>query len=440
MKRAIRKHLGEFVALAAMMAIALGVLTYVLENQRVRFPFVEEKAFRLQVELADAQAVTAGQGQSVQVAGVKIGDIGKVELEDGHAIVNLELEPRYEGLVTDEAAALLRPRTPLKDMLVEIAPGRGRPLEDGERIPLANTLPDVDLDEVLAALDADTRDYLKLLVTGAGEGLRGRGTDLRRTLAVLGPLHRDVARVTRAVARRRSSLRRLVNRYGRLTQELGRADRDIVRLVRASDATFEAFASRRDDLEAAVAELPGALGATRSALERLETLGGRLPGALEALRPAVRELDPAMRATLPLAREATPILRDRLRPISRLVRSDVPALGDAAGDLAQAGPDLSTGVLRLNRLLDMLAFNPGGAEPPEGSFDEQRSREEGYLYWLAAAFQNGSSAFANADGQGVLRRFNVSGTTCGTLASAGLPAEVADLLGQAGLCSTVVRP
>ena len=55
----------------------------------------------------------------------------------------------------------------------------------GFTIPVANSLPDVDPDEILSALDEDTRDYLTLLVNGAGEGLRGprqRPADVLRAL------------------------------------------------------------------------------------------------------------------------------------------------------------------------------------------------------------------------------------------------------------------
>ncbi|MEJ7715088.1 MAG: hypothetical protein WKF40_05020 [Thermoleophilaceae bacterium] len=79
-------------------------------------------------------------------------------------------------------------------MFLEVDPGTGRPLKENEVISSANSAPDVDPDEILAALDADTRDYLQLLVSGAGKGLKGRGSDLQETFARLGPLNRDVAR------------------------------------------------------------------------------------------------------------------------------------------------------------------------------------------------------------------------------------------------------
>ena len=120
-------------------------------------------------------------------------------------------------------------------MFLEVDPGDGKPLPEDGRIQVSNTLPDIDPDEFLSALDSDTRNYLKLLISGAGKGLDGRGTDLREVLKRLGPLHKDLARVSRAVAERRHNLRRLVNRYGLLMTELGKSDKDITRLVRASN-------------------------------------------------------------------------------------------------------------------------------------------------------------------------------------------------------------
>ena len=108
--------------------------------------------------------------------------------------MNLEIEPKHEGLIRRDATALLRSKTGVKDMFIEVDPGDGEPLEENESITVNNTAPDVDPDELLSGLDADTRDYLRLLISGAGKGLRGAGATSRR-LARFGPLHRDLARV-----------------------------------------------------------------------------------------------------------------------------------------------------------------------------------------------------------------------------------------------------
>ena len=65
-------------------------------------------------------------------------------------------------------------------------------------------------DEILASLDADTRDYLQQLLNGAGVGLDGRGGDLQDIFFRFKPTHRDLARVTTALAGRRGALRHLV--------------------------------------------------------------------------------------------------------------------------------------------------------------------------------------------------------------------------------------
>jgi len=427
---AIRKHLGDFVAILAMFVLGIGVAGYILANQRVRFPFVEEKPFLVKVELPNAQAVQPGQGQTVRVAGVRVGDIGDVELEDGVAVVELALDAKYEGLLRTDATALLRTKTGLKDMFLEVDPGRGEPLPEGGRIPVENTQQDVDPDEFLSVLDQDTRDYLKLLISGAGKGLDGHGSDLRETFARLGPLHRDLARFSRAVARRRDNLKRLIANYGSLTTELGRSDEDIVRLVAASNEALSGFAAADEDISLAVSRLPGALSETRLALGKVDPFARRLGPALESLRPAFRELDDANRAVLPLVREATPIVRDEIRPFTRVAQPFIGDLGRAARPLNKGNDDLAISFGELNRFFNIGAFNPGGAEELTGNLAVDRERQEGYLYWLGWTAQNTVSLFHTGDAQGPFRRFSASGLSC-----AQFPASIRPTLQAAGVCA-----
>jgi phospholipid/cholesterol/gamma-HCH transport system substrate-binding protein len=408
MRAAIRKHVGDFLAIVALVVFAAGIAGYILSQQRLRFPLVEERPKSVYAVLSDAQAVQPGQGQTVRVAGVNVGDIGKVELEDGRALVELRILPEYERLIRRDATALLRTKTGLKDMFVEVDPGTSRQeLPEGGRIVVQNTAPDIDPDEILSALDSDTRAYLKLLISGAGKGLRGRGSDLRETFERLAPLHRDLARVTEAVATRRRNLRTLVHNYGLLTSQLGRKDEDITRLVRTSEAVFAALASEDQNVSRFVAKLPGALDETETALAKVDTLGRRLGPALDSLRPAVRRLDPANRAVLPLASEATPIVREQIRPFARIAQPYTRDLGRAARDLSAAAPDLSTSFLELNRFFNVGAYNPGGREGLTGDVATDRARQEGFLFWLAWAAQNGVSLFNTADAQGPFRRITL---------------------------------
>jgi phospholipid/cholesterol/gamma-HCH transport system substrate-binding protein len=414
-RRAVRKHLGDFLAILALAAVAVGVGAYILANERFRFPLVGTKPFTVQAELASAQAVQPGQGQTVRIAGVKVGQIGNVDLEDGKAVVELDIEPKYKAMIRSDATALLRSKTGLKDMFVEVDPGEGRPLRENQRIPVANTLPDVNVDEILSGLDADTRSYLRLLISGAGKGLAGRGSDLREAFARLGPLHRDLARVTKGIARRRRNLRRLVHDYGLLTSQLGRHDRDIVRFVQASNAVFESLASEDGNISLAVARLPRALRTTEGTLGDVGRLGQELGPALEALRPPIRRLDQVNRALVPLARGTTPAIRDEIRPFARAAQPFTRNLGPAARDLSRAAPSLTSSFLELNRLFNIGAYNPRGAEPLTGDLARDRARQEGYLYWLAWTGQNTDSLFSTSDAQGPIRRVAFGGLQCAIL-------------------------
>jgi phospholipid/cholesterol/gamma-HCH transport system substrate-binding protein len=451
MMTAIRKNLADFLAILGVVLLGIGIGAYILANQRLRFPLVEEPFYTVKAELPDAQAVTPGQGQTVVVAGVRVGDIGAVELEDGKAVVELQLEPKYKGLITDQASALLRAKTGTKDMFLEVDPGDGKPLPKDGRIPISNTLPDIDPDEFLAALDGDTRNYLKLLISGAGKGLEGRGTDLRATLKRLGPLHKDLARVSRAVAERRHNLRRLVNRYGLLMAELGKSDKDITRLVRASNVTLGAFADEDQNISALVSKLPGTLNQTTTTLGKVDRLADQMGPTFESLRPPFRKLDEANAAVLPFVKEAAPILEKQVRPFARAAQPFQRDLGAASRDLAQATPDLTTSFHELNRLFDIGAYNPGGTEGISEGCEkggactpEERSRNEGYLYWLGWVGQNTVSLFSTADALGPIRRAYLLNLDCPVFTAGAKEAGMgdaeanglADLFGSLGACST----
>ena len=251
---------------------------------------------------------------------------------------------------------------------------------------------------MLSALDGDTRDYLQLLISGAGKGLKGRGTDLQETFARLGPLNRDLGKrdqgrrapaqeprrtwSTSTASSRRSSAPRTGRSCGWCRRRTPSSRRSPPQDTQISDF---------------VSKLPGALGQTEQTLAKVDTLGGELGPTLEALRPPFRKLDTANRAVLPFVREATPQLRDQIRPFARIAGPYTADLGTAARDLNKANPDLTTSFNKLNRLFNIGAFNPNGAEGLTGDIARDRAREEGYLYWLAWTAQNTVSLFSTAD-------------------------------------------
>jgi phospholipid/cholesterol/gamma-HCH transport system substrate-binding protein len=406
----MRRRVKELLAVLGLMAVAVGASLYILDEQRMRFPW-EEAPLRLKAEFSTAQAVVAGQGQTVQVSGVRIGDVGEVELVDGRAVVEMVIDPEYEGMVRTDARALLRPKTGLKDMFIDLEPGTDSApaAREGFTIPVSATAPDVNPDEIFAELDADTRDYLKLLISDAGRGLDGRSLDLREVFRRFEPTHRDLARVNGAVAERRHNLRRLITSLNRLNGELASRSDDLAGLVDSSASVMRQFAAEETNVSAAVAELPSTLSQATDTMGRLQRYAALLGPTAEKLRPAARALDPANEAVRPLAIEATPLLRDDIRPFVREARPVVRDLRPSARRLARATPPLGEVFVRLNHFLNMAAFNPNGREDPGNA-----ARQEGYLFWAAWLQHMATQLFSSSDAHGVFRPVTL-GAPCATV-------------------------
>jgi phospholipid/cholesterol/gamma-HCH transport system substrate-binding protein len=282
-------------------------------------------------------------------------------------------------------------------------------VKQGFTIPIRATQPDVNPDEVLAVLDTDTRDYLKLLVNGAGRGLEGRGGDLRDLFARFEPTHRDLARVNGAVATRREELRHLITSLNVLSKELASRDDDLAKLVDSSAAVFDSFAKEQSNVSSAVHELPSTLSQTTDTLGRVQTFAELLGPTTEKLRPAARALDPANHAVRPFAREATPQLRKHIRPFVRESRPLVRDLRPVSTRLARTAPHLTQVFLRFNHFLNLLGYNPNGREGPDNA-----SRQEGYLFWLAWLNHSATQLFSSSDANGTLRPVTLA-TPCATL-------------------------
>ena len=407
MTKAIKDHLRDFIAILALLIVGVSTTMYIVQEQRLRIPVLEEKPFELKAEMETAQAVTPGQGQTIRVAGVRVGDIGKVEYDDGVAVVTMDIDRKFLPVYQD-ATILLRPKTGLKDMFLELDPGTKDAGEfgEGDTIPVENTAPDVNLDEVLQFLDTDTRAYLKMLLVGGAEGLQGRGQDLGRLLKSLGPINSGLARLNREVAKRKENLANLIHNMNIFFGRVGEEDEEIAALLRASNDSLGAIASQELDLSRATRLLGPTLRETRIALEETNKLGDVLGPALHDLRPFARKLKPINVSLGRLAKSTTDDIKKKIRPFVRDARQPVRDLRPAARNLANVTPRLTTVFSKLNKLFNMAAYNPRGASDCTAlpCMEGGVPRDEGYLYWLGWLSHVGNSTFQNQDAHGVYRR------------------------------------
>ena len=284
-----RASLRNIIAVAGMVALALTVTYVIVQNQRLRIPVLDERPFELKAEFETAQAVVPGQGQTIRVAGVRIGDVEKVELVDGVGVVTFAIDREYLPIYRD-ATILMRPTTGLKDMFFQLDPGteRAGEYDEGDVVPMANTAPDVNFHDILSALDGETRSYLRLLFVGGGKGLDGRDRQLGKLLGHLGPINSNMAELNRAVAKRRDELSRFTHNLNVLATRIGQAEAELTRLVSSSSQYLGAIAEQDIDVSNLVRNLPATLTEGRQALismRRLASVMGPEAAAPGARRP-----------------------------------------------------------------------------------------------------------------------------------------------------------
>jgi phospholipid/cholesterol/gamma-HCH transport system substrate-binding protein len=408
MMRQIKKQAPVFVAILLMLVLALGVGGYILSSQRFYLPawvpLVGTDFYEVEAELQTGQAVVPGQGQTVNVAGVKVGEVGEVNLEDGRAVVQMRIKDEYKPIYKD-ATILLRPKTGLKDMYLSLDPGteQAGEIPEGGRVPVYNTLPDINGDEILAQLDDDTRAYLRVLLNAGGTAFDDEATgaeatydqtaaqDLRETFKRFEPISRDGKRITRLLIERRRNIARVVHNFQEFSTALAGRDRELAALVDSANANFEAFAAEEAALREALQLFPGALDQTEQTLEKTSTLAAELGPTLEGLRPFARNLAPALRKTQPFFRETTPIIRDQIRPFARDVQPTVRDLRNASKSLAVVTPRLTRSFKVLNKFFNALAYDPAGAADP-------------FLFWSSWGAHAGATMFTLQDAHGPLRR------------------------------------
>ena len=293
MMTAIRKHLRDFIAVAALIVIAAGVSYYIFQEQRLRIPILEEKPFELKAEFETAQAVSCrGQGQTIRVAGVRVGDVSEVELEDGVGVVTFDDRPRVpadlQGRDDPDAPADRASRTCSSSSTP--APRRRASTRRAHVVPVANTAPDVNLDEILEALDSDTQAYLRRCSSAPARASTGATRTSASCSAALGPINRDLDKLNSEVAKRDENLKRLIHNFNVLTRAVGQQDQDLVELVAAVEHRARAIAEQDPRRPPATALLPGARQA-RQALAVAKDFGDVLGPAFNDLRPFARNLD-----------------------------------------------------------------------------------------------------------------------------------------------------
>jgi phospholipid/cholesterol/gamma-HCH transport system substrate-binding protein len=393
----IERYRTAFISVVAMIVIALFIGGYILSNERLSLPgwvpVLGKSYVTLKADFRTAQAVTPGQGQSVTIAGAKIGEIASVQSNDGDALVTMNITPKYAHYIYRNATMLLRPKTGLKDMTVEVDPGTpssGR-IAGGYTVPLAQTAPDVNFEEFLASLDGETRAYLQELIAGAGQGLKGNAANLSATFKRFDPIARYAGKISAQLQFRHKNIEHAIHNFQLFVSALGGKDTEISQLVDASNAVFQTFAEQQQSFEKTLHLLPGALSKTKTGLGKLATASSVLGPTLTKLEPFAKELAPAQEASRSLFKQSTPIIKNEIRPFARQILPVVNQLEPSIKELGEAFPGLTSSFSVFNEFFNELAYNPG-------------SKQGGFMFFLTWGSHNLNSVLSAADAHGPVGR------------------------------------
>ena len=401
--RQARGHRKDTIAIVVLaiagIVMMLGIFTQQKASLPSWLPLVGEEFEHISAEFSTAQAVTPGQGQAVDIAGIQIGKVTSVDLEEGHAVVGMDIEPKYMKLIHPDASFLLRPKTNLNDMIVEIEPGTAKGhAEDGDNFTQTQTEPNTNLDAFLATLDADTRQYIQLLVAGGAQGIGGRGKQLGNALRRFQPFVHYTAKLNKAVAARHVALSHVIHNFGQLTDELARHDSALERFVTSSKDALGNFANQQQSVQAAFEEFPSSLTAARAGLASSNRFSQAAYPTLIKLIPQAQALTPAFRATERLFNETTPPIRDQIRPFSREIRPVLKHSAEAAQPFEKTVRSFGNSLGGFNSFLNELSYKPKGSR-------------QSYLFYLPWLNHDFNASFNLEDAGGPILR-SLAGISC----------------------------
>lgn len=239
-------------------------------------------------------------GDEVRVAGVKVGKVDEVSLEDGHVKVAFSVDDAELGART---GAAIRVKTILGAKYLALRPEGGGRLEPDSEIPLKRTESAYDVVEAFSDLattseKVDTEKLAKSMDT-ISETFADSPEEVKASI-------RGLSKISRTVASRDQELRQLLKHADGVTKVLSDRSGEFGKLVKDGDALFKEIDRRRQVIHrllkssiALATQLSGLVGDNKEqigpALKRLDTVVDMLRRNQESIDRSVALLAPYAR-------------------------------------------------------------------------------------------------------------------------------------------------
>lgn len=269
-------------------------------------------------------------GSPVRARGEQVGSVTSMEASDGKALVRVSLS---------DASAMHAGATPrvswdalVGERVVDIVPGPA----SAPQLPAGSIVnaqgSQVEVDEVLSALDAPTREHLQSLLKRVGPTLHGSESDLNATLRTAGPTVEALGKVLQGVGSDGPAIRSVITQLQKMTQPIADRRAELSGTVQNLTQATAALADQQDQLGAGLRQLPPTLGSARRTLDDVQPAAQQAKPLLEDLRPASQQL-PSVAANLgPTLADLRPAVAD-LKPVlagAQRLLGNTPGLLDSA--------------------------------------------------------------------------------------------------------------
>jgi phospholipid/cholesterol/gamma-HCH transport system substrate-binding protein len=352
----IKGTVGKIVVLAVFLVLSLVYTGYLLAKAGVTNPFAGGSQYQVAFQTNDvANLIPVGD---VEMAGVTVGQVASVTQGNGATQVVLDLDPQAAP-VHQGATVRIGAKSLAGESYVDVADGHGPPLSSGAVLPNSAVQPSVQLRDVLASLDPQTKASLGSLLRTLGAGTAGTQASLSGAMTGLGQIGNEGYTAVDAIAAQSQDLTTLAQQTTQVLGALNEGEGQIGTLVSAAQQLTSATSGQQQSLADTVRLLPGVLTSTQSATQKLTELSTSLAPVASDLRTAAPALNTALQQLPATTADLRGLLPDLTGTLQRAPATldRVPALAQDASALV---PQLRTTMSNLNPMLGYL--EPYGPE------------------------------------------------------------------------------
>ena len=359
-----RSRVGSLAAsptmVGAITTLILIVAVFLAYNANNGLPFVP--TYKVSAEICDAARLLPNN--EVRIGGNRVGVVESVDTvpappnsgcqtADGSsastvAKLNLKLDKSAEPLPADSTIRI-RYRSSFGLKYLEINRGTSQTgLPEGATLPLAQSSPQVEFDDVYNTFDTATRENSQRVLQGFGDAFAARGSSLNEAIGALNPLFANLRPVSKALADPATQLVRFFPELADAARIVAPVAVDNAEQFTNSAIAFGAISSDPQALRDTISNGPPVLEAGIRSLPVQRPFLANFAEFSRLLRPGVRDL----RATLPVLNQAVD-LGSKVLPRTVQMNNDLKDVMSNLNDLV-ADPSTLTSFNRLGDTFNLV--------------------------------------------------------------------------------------